>query len=211
MLYGPNTNLGGNSIIYMLEGQIGYALAPCGRSIGEGLDWLDVRPEVQRAFNAWVDRPAARSVWESGCTSWYTTAAGRNTNNWPDHTFLYRYRVRHFDLAKLPGHAEAAGRRGMSASGCACRRRSRLGARPARPPRAQPGLPWAVQRRRLDRLWAPRRCPRGTHRRRADARRGARRGGDGRRAQRPSAPSCTSTAAATASAPPDRAGPGRRG
>ena len=39
------------------------------------------------------------SVWESGCHSWYTTASGRNTNNWPDHTFCYRYRVRHFDLA----------------------------------------------------------------------------------------------------------------
>jgi cation diffusion facilitator CzcD-associated flavoprotein CzcO len=26
MLYGPHTNLGGNSIIYMLEGQIGYVL-----------------------------------------------------------------------------------------------------------------------------------------------------------------------------------------
>jgi hypothetical protein len=38
-------------------------------------------------------------VWESGCHSWYTTASGRNTNNWPDHTFLYRYRVRRFDLA----------------------------------------------------------------------------------------------------------------
>jgi hypothetical protein len=37
-------------------------------------------------------------VWESGCHSWYTVS-GRNTNNWPDHTFLYRRRVRRFDLA----------------------------------------------------------------------------------------------------------------
>jgi len=82
MLYGPNTNLGGNSILYMLE----------------GLDWIDVRPEVQRAFNAWVTASSRTSVWESGCRSWYTTASGRNTNNWPDHTFLYRHRVRRFDL-----------------------------------------------------------------------------------------------------------------
>ncbi len=99
MLYGPNTNLGGNSIIYMLEGQIRYVLGALSALDDGGLDWLDVRPEVQVAFNEWVGAASRTSVWESGCHSWYTTASGRNTNNWPDHTFLYRYRVRHFDLA----------------------------------------------------------------------------------------------------------------
>ncbi len=100
MLYGPNTNLGGNSIIYMLEGQISYVLGAIRALEEEGLDWLDVRPEVQRSFNTWVDAASRTSVWESGCHSWYTTASGRNTNNWPDHTFLYRHRVRRFDLAR---------------------------------------------------------------------------------------------------------------
>jgi cation diffusion facilitator CzcD-associated flavoprotein CzcO len=100
MLYGPNTNLGGNSIIYMLEGQIGYALGGIRALEDDGLDWLDVRPEVQNSFNKWVKAASRTSVWESGCTSWYTTASGRNTNNWPDHTFRYRYRVRRFDPAK---------------------------------------------------------------------------------------------------------------
>jgi cation diffusion facilitator CzcD-associated flavoprotein CzcO len=100
LLYGPNTNLGGNSIIYMLEGQIAYVLGAL-RALGEqDLDWLDVRPEVQEAFNGWVAKASRTSVWESGCHSWYTTASGRNTNNWPDHTFLYRYRVRRFDLSR---------------------------------------------------------------------------------------------------------------
>jgi cation diffusion facilitator CzcD-associated flavoprotein CzcO len=99
MLYGPNTNLGGNSIIYMLEGQIGYVLGAIKALEREGLDWLDVRPEVQQAFTAWVDSASHSSVWESGCHSWYTTASGRNTNNWPDLTFRYRQRVRRFDLA----------------------------------------------------------------------------------------------------------------
>jgi cation diffusion facilitator CzcD-associated flavoprotein CzcO len=99
MLYGPNTNLGGNSIIYMLEGQIGYVLGAIQALEAEHLAWLDVRPDVQDAFNSWVQSASRKSVWESGCHSWYTTASGRNTNNWPDHTFLYRYRVRRFDLA----------------------------------------------------------------------------------------------------------------
>jgi cation diffusion facilitator CzcD-associated flavoprotein CzcO len=99
MLYGPNTNLGGNSIIYMLEGQIGYVLGAIRALRAERLAWLDVRPDVQDAFNSWVQSASRKSVWESGCHNWYTTASGRNTNNWPDHTFLYRYRVRRFDLA----------------------------------------------------------------------------------------------------------------
>jgi cation diffusion facilitator CzcD-associated flavoprotein CzcO len=98
MLYGPNTNLGGNSIIYMLEGQIRYVLSAIRALQAERLAWLDVRPEVLEAFNSWVQSASRASVWESGCHSWYTTATGRNTNNWPDHTFMYRYRVRRFDL-----------------------------------------------------------------------------------------------------------------
>jgi cation diffusion facilitator CzcD-associated flavoprotein CzcO len=97
MLYGPNTNLGGNSIIYMLEGQIGYVLGAIQALGTEGIGWLDVRPEVQREFNAWVQKASRTSVWESGCHNWYTTATGRNTNNWPGHTFRYRHRVRRFD------------------------------------------------------------------------------------------------------------------
>ncbi len=111
MLYGPNTNLGGNSIIYMLEGQISYALTAIRALEADGLDWIDVRPEVQSEFSAWVQRTSRTSVWESGCHSWYTTASGRNTNNWPDHTFLYRYRVRHFDLSRyrvMPGRQAPA-------------------------------------------------------------------------------------------------------
>ncbi|MGO8959560.1 MAG: flavin-containing monooxygenase [Streptosporangiaceae bacterium] len=100
LLYGPNTNLGGNSIIYMLEGQISYVLSAIQALEADGLDWIDVRPEVQGAFNAWVSQASRASVWESGCHSWYTTSSGRNTNNWPDHTFMYRYRVRHFDLSR---------------------------------------------------------------------------------------------------------------
>ena len=112
MLYGPNTNLGGKSILYMLECQIGYVLGALRALKEQRLAWLDVRPEVQAAFGSWVQTASRTSVWESGCHSWYTTASGRNTNNWPSHTFMYRYRVRRFDLAAyrvMPAAAAAAG------------------------------------------------------------------------------------------------------
>ncbi len=98
LLYGPNTNLGGNSIIFMLESQIAYVTAAVAALDRRRLGWLDVRPEVHQDFEAWVDRASRASVWESGCRSWYTTASGRNTNNWPTYTVLYRQRLRRFDL-----------------------------------------------------------------------------------------------------------------
>jgi cation diffusion facilitator CzcD-associated flavoprotein CzcO len=112
LLYGPNTNLGGNSIIYMLEGQIRYVASALRALREERLGWLDVRPEVQAEFNAWVQSASSTSVWEAGCHNWYTTASGRNTNNWPVQTFLYRHRVRRFglpDYIVMPERVAVAG------------------------------------------------------------------------------------------------------
>ena len=97
MLYGPNTNLGSNSIIYMLEAQIGYVDRALDALRRRRLRWLDVRGEVQAEFNRWVDALSSRTVWETGCHSWYTTG-GRNTNNWPTFPFRYRRQMRRFDL-----------------------------------------------------------------------------------------------------------------
>jgi len=93
MLYGPNTNLGHSSIVYMLESQITY-LCDAIRHLAQGKKWLDVKPEVQGAFNARIQQRSKKTVWDSGCTSWYKTASGKNTNNWPGYTFEYRRATR---------------------------------------------------------------------------------------------------------------------
>ncbi len=116
MLYGPNTNLGGNSIIYMLEGQIGYVAGALQAMERERLAWIDVRPEVQAQFSAWVRAASRQSVWERGCHSWYTTASGRNTNNWPDLTVRYRRRVRAFDLSRYRVMPEGTAEAGATAA-----------------------------------------------------------------------------------------------
>jgi hypothetical protein len=58
---------------------------------------LDVRPDVQRTYNDWVQEKVTATVWDRGCTNWYRTASGKNTNNWPDFTFAYRARTRRFE------------------------------------------------------------------------------------------------------------------
>ena len=92
LLYGPYTNLGHNSIIYMLESQFTYVLG-CLQALSR-MRYLDVRPDVQRAFDEDVQRRFRTTVWSTGCTSWYKAADGRIVNNWPGYTFGYRRATR---------------------------------------------------------------------------------------------------------------------
>ena len=99
LLYGPNTNLGHNSILYMLESQFAYVLNCLNALQQQGLRYMDVKPQVQQRFNQHLQQVIRHSIWEQGCTSWYKNAAGKNTNNWPGFTFTYRQQTRHLELA----------------------------------------------------------------------------------------------------------------
>ncbi|MET3551830.1 alpha/beta hydrolase fold domain-containing protein [Burkholderia sp. 567] len=110
MLYGPNTNLGHNSIVYMLESQIAHVMR-CVRAMRRnGATAIDVDPRRYRRFNAHVQQRLAGSVW-SGCKSWYVDASGHNSTNWPGFTLTYRWITRFTGLSAyrftqpLPGTA----------------------------------------------------------------------------------------------------------
>ncbi|MEE4249846.1 MAG: NAD(P)/FAD-dependent oxidoreductase [Alcanivoracaceae bacterium] len=96
MLYGPNTNLGHNSIIYMLESQFHYVLQCLERL--EQYPLMEVRDDVQSEFNQRIQQQIRETIWEKGCNSWYKTESGKNTANWPGFTFDYRRRTRHLKL-----------------------------------------------------------------------------------------------------------------
>lgn len=97
LLYGPNTNLGHNSIIYMIECQANYVRQIVERLKAEDLAWLDVKPQAQKAWDDAVQADNEKSVFNAGCTSWYKTADGRITNNWPNHTYYYWWLTRKVD------------------------------------------------------------------------------------------------------------------
>ncbi|CAN5762515.1 NAD(P)/FAD-dependent oxidoreductase [soil metagenome] len=93
LLYGPNTNLGHNSIVFMLERQISYALSCIRTLVDEGLAWRDVTPEAQAGSNRRLLAELDRTVWAAGCHSWYKTASGRITNNWSGPSARYWLRT----------------------------------------------------------------------------------------------------------------------
>jgi hypothetical protein len=112
VLYGPNTNLGHNSIIVMLEAQVGWVVQAV-RALEDGrAGWLEVRRGVAEAFDAWVQERVGRTVFAGGCRSWYLTESGRNTQNWPASTLTFRRRLRRlrleeFEPAPVPGGTHA--------------------------------------------------------------------------------------------------------
>lgn len=94
LLYGPNTNLGHNSILYMLESQFSHVLSLLQAMRDRAATVVTPRPDRQYAWNDWVGERMRTTAFVAGCHSWYANAQGKHTNNWPSFTPAYRRRVR---------------------------------------------------------------------------------------------------------------------
>jgi len=94
MLYGPNTNLGSNSIIFMVERQVNYVVRCIDKLLSHQLASLDVNADVMRQYNARMQRELADTVWVARCDSWYKNDAGKVVNNWPHSTLAYWWHMR---------------------------------------------------------------------------------------------------------------------
>ncbi len=97
VMVGPNTGLGHSSMVFMMESQINYIVDALRTMAARSVDSFSVHPDAADAFNAEIQAKLARSVWNSGCSSWYLDGTGRNTTLWPDFTWRYRQRTRRFD------------------------------------------------------------------------------------------------------------------
>src|SRR4051794_425181 len=98
-VYGPNTNLGGSSIIQMLEAQAGW-IAQVARGIADGRGpALAVRREVWDAYDEEMQARLGPGIW-SRCDSWYRDG-DRITTNWPGQVAEYQRRLASVDWADL--------------------------------------------------------------------------------------------------------------
>lgn len=98
---GPNTGLGNSSMILMIESQLNY-MADYLRQLDVlgGRVALDARPSALHAWNRRVQERMKRTVWNTGCESWYLDANGRNTTLWPGTTTEFRRVTRRVDLSE---------------------------------------------------------------------------------------------------------------
>lgn len=93
ILYGPNTNLGIGTILFMLERQQRYVTQCLQLLRDRKLRCLEVRAEAQRAFHDEMEERSKQLVYLGGCTSWYLTD-GHNTQNWVGYMTEYGRRLR---------------------------------------------------------------------------------------------------------------------
>jgi cation diffusion facilitator CzcD-associated flavoprotein CzcO len=113
MLLGPNTGLGHNSVLLMIEAQLGYLRRLLRYRASHGLATVEPTADAQARFVADVDRGTRGSVWTAGgCVSWYLDRTGRNSTLWPGSVRAYRRRLARFeqtdwrgDPARPPAHA----------------------------------------------------------------------------------------------------------
>ena len=99
-LTGPNTGLGHNSQVFMIEAQVRYVRGALAHARRHGIDRIEVRPSAQAAYDRMVRRKMRKTVWVTGgCKSWYLDADGRNVALWPDFTWAYAWQTRRFDPA----------------------------------------------------------------------------------------------------------------
>ena len=105
ILYGPNTNLGSGSIIFMLEQQQQHVVGLIRGIAQAGWRYAQLRPEVQAAWVKEIRERSATTTYAADCHSWYKTADGRNTVNWIGTQTEYAARLREPALARYEGVA----------------------------------------------------------------------------------------------------------
>lgn len=88
-LLGPNTLLAHNSVIFMIEAQVEYILQLMQLVDRSQSDAIMVKDQAQDAFNQQVQHMFEKTVWQSGCVSWYQQEGGKNFALWPTYTWKY--------------------------------------------------------------------------------------------------------------------------
>lgn len=93
-LLGPNSVLGHNSVIFMIESQVNYILQLIQAVDKSNTQAVVVKDYVQDQFNDDIQKRFKGTVWQSGCVSWYQQDGGKNFSLWPTYTWKYWLKTR---------------------------------------------------------------------------------------------------------------------
>jgi cyclohexanone monooxygenase len=99
MLYGPNTNVGSNSVIFMLEAQARYIVRALIHMRRRRKPYIAVRREVMATFIAKIDDWMEGTVWLTRCHNYFRAANGRVVTQWPRSARAFWAMTRRFKAA----------------------------------------------------------------------------------------------------------------
>ena len=103
ILYGPNTNTSGGSIIRYLESQVRYVRETLQETQRRASSAVEVREDVEQAYDAEVQARFAGTAW-TRCDSWYRDESGRIVTNWPGYMREYDERTRRVEPSDYVFH-----------------------------------------------------------------------------------------------------------
>lgn len=83
MLYGPNTNVGSNSVIFILEAQARYIVRAVRHLRRHRKRYVAVRASALAEFVAKIDRWMVGTVWTTQCSNYFRAPNGRVVTQWP--------------------------------------------------------------------------------------------------------------------------------
>jgi len=91
LMYAPNTNTGGGSIVFFLEVQAAY-LRQYDDLVASGAP-ITVKPDVEQTYDETTQGRLRDSVC-SACSPWHRSANGRITTNWPYLGIAYKQKAK---------------------------------------------------------------------------------------------------------------------
>ena len=121
MLLGPNSGLGHNSVIIMIEAQVRYITELIKGLAKKGLGYVEPKPDAQNAFTENIQAGLEGKVWTSGCQSWYQDGVGPNHTLWPHSTIRFIREMKRPDLSNIITGAITTPQTKLHASRCSCR------------------------------------------------------------------------------------------
>jgi cation diffusion facilitator CzcD-associated flavoprotein CzcO len=98
MMYGPNTNQGGNSIIIILEAQAAYILSALRQMRWRRVRSVDVRRDVMAQYNGEIADALEDTIWHDGCQSYFKNENGKIATQLPQTSQWYAERTRRFRM-----------------------------------------------------------------------------------------------------------------
>lgn len=99
LMYGPNTNTSGGSILVYLEAQAAFIRQALETVRDRGASAISVRPEIDAASDRETQNNFEGTAWVR-CDSWYRDREGRVVANWPGYMTQYVRRTQQFDAAE---------------------------------------------------------------------------------------------------------------
>lgn len=94
-MLGPNTALGHNSVVFMIEQQTKFIIKMLDEMDKRGAVAAEATLPAQTEFNKEIQKLVEKGIWtQGGCTSWYLDSHGKNRTIWPKFTFQYWWETR---------------------------------------------------------------------------------------------------------------------